>query len=103
VEKPAKGRDQPVVRNLPEIKPGTHLLGVSVNDIPLQGARTSGIPTARKGLGHLVSGVGWLCLAKKALSGCARQKLKEAKARASEAGTGGIWQPGNAGNHINLS
>jgi hypothetical protein len=33
---------------------------------------------------------------KKALSGCARRKLKKAKARASEAGTGGIQQQGNA-------
>jgi hypothetical protein len=34
---------------------------------------------------------------KKALSGCAKQKLKKEKARASKAGTGGIQQPGNAG------
>jgi hypothetical protein len=31
------------------------------------------------------------------LSGCTRWKLKKAKARASEAGTGGIQQSGNAG------
>jgi hypothetical protein len=30
------------------------------------------------------------------LSGCARRKLKRVKARASEAGTGGIQQQGNA-------
>jgi hypothetical protein len=86
-----------VVRNLPEEKPGTPLLGVSGTDTPLQGVSTFGIPTAGEGLEHLVSGVGGLHLAKKALSGCARQKLKKAKARASEAGTGGIQQPGNAG------
>jgi hypothetical protein len=34
---------------------------------------------------------------KEDLSGCARRKLKKAKARASEAGTGDIQQPGNAG------
>jgi hypothetical protein len=34
----AKGRDEPVVRNLPEVKPGTSLLGVSGTDTPLQGA-----------------------------------------------------------------
>jgi hypothetical protein len=50
-----------------------------------------------KELANLVSGVGGLRLMKKVLSGCARQKLKKAKARASEAGTGGIHQPGNAG------
>jgi hypothetical protein len=48
-------------------------------------------------LGHKVSGAGELRLAKKALSGCARRKLKKARARASEAETGGIQQPGNAG------
>jgi hypothetical protein len=34
---------------------------------------------------------------KKALSGWARRNQKKAKARESEAGTGGIQQPGNAG------
>jgi hypothetical protein len=48
-------------------------------------------------LGHIISGVGELRLAKKALSGYARWKLKKARARASEAGTGGIQQPANAG------
>jgi hypothetical protein len=85
-----------VLRNLPDVKPGTPLLGVSGTDIPPQAASTSGIPTAGE-LGHLVSGVGGLRLAKKALSGCARRKLKKAKARASEGRTGGIQQPGNAG------
>jgi hypothetical protein len=46
--------------------------------------------------GHLVSGVGGFHLAKKALYGCTRQKLKKVKARASEAGTGDIQQPENA-------
>jgi hypothetical protein len=85
-----------VVRNLPEVKPGTLPLGVSSTDTPLQGTSTSSIPTAGEGLGHLVSGVGGLRLAKNALSGCARRKLKKARARASEAITGGIQQPGNA-------
>jgi hypothetical protein len=69
-------------------------LGVSCTDIPLQGASTSSKPTAG-GQGHLASQAGGPCLAKKALSGCARRKLKT-RARASEAGTGGIQQPGNA-------
>jgi hypothetical protein len=96
VEISAKGRDELVVRNLPEVKPKTPLSGVSSTDIPLQGASTSSIPTAG-GLEHLVSGVGELRLVKKALSGCARQKLKKARAWASKAGTGGIQQLGNAG------
>jgi hypothetical protein len=74
VENSAKGRDEPVVRNLLDAKPRTPLLGVSSTDIPLQRASTSSIPTAREGLGHIVSGVGELRLAKKALFGCARQK-----------------------------
>jgi hypothetical protein len=73
-----------MVRNLPEVKPKIPLLEVSRTDIPLQGASTSSKPTA-EGQGHLVSKVGGLHLAKKALSGCARQKLKKARARASEA------------------
>jgi hypothetical protein len=85
-----------VVRNLPEEKPGTSLLGVSGTDTPLQGASISGLPAVEEELGHLVSRVGGLRQVKKALSGCARQKLKKAKARASEAGTAGIQQPGNA-------
>jgi hypothetical protein len=92
----AKGRNEPAVRNLPEVKPGTSLLGVSGTDIPVQRASISGLPAAGGEPGHLVSGVGGLRLAKKALSGYARRKLKKAKARESEAGTGGIHQPGNA-------
>jgi hypothetical protein len=74
-----------VVRNLPEVKPGTSLFGVSGTDIPLQGTSISGLPTVGE-LGHLASGEGGLCLVKKALSGCARQKLKKAKARVNKAG-----------------
>jgi hypothetical protein len=84
------------VRNLLQVKPRTPLLGVSSSGIPLQGASSSSTPTAREDLGHLVSGVGGIRLGKKTLSGCARQKLKKAKAKASEARTGGIQQPGNA-------
>jgi hypothetical protein len=47
-------------------------------------------------VGYLASGVGGIRLAKKALSDCARRKLKKAKARASKARIGGIQQPGNA-------
>jgi hypothetical protein len=97
VEISAKGSDEPVVRNLPKVKPRIPLLGISGTDTPLQRASTSGITTAKEGLGHLVSGVCGIHLAKKTLSGCARRKLKKAKARASKAGTGIILQPGNAG------
>jgi hypothetical protein len=90
VEISARGRDKPMVRHLPEVKPKTPLFGVSSTDIPLQGASTSSKPTVGEGLGHLVSRVGGLRLAKKALSRCARRKLKKAKARASEAETLGI-------------
>jgi hypothetical protein len=86
-----------VVRNPPEVKPRTLLLEVSSTDTPLQGASIASIPTAGEGLGHLVSGVGGLCLVKKALSGCTRRKLKKVTAKAIEAGTGGIQQPGNVG------
>jgi hypothetical protein len=94
VEISAKDRDEPVVRNLSVVKSKTTLLGVSITDIPLQGASTSSIPTAGV-LEHIFSGVGEFRLVKKALSGCARRKLKKARARASEARTGGIQQPGN--------
>jgi hypothetical protein len=44
-----------------------------------------------------VSRIAGLCLVKKALPGCATRKLKKAKARASEAGTEDIKEPGNSG------
>jgi hypothetical protein len=88
-----------MARHLPEVKTKVSLMGVSLTDIPLQGASTSSIPTVGEGLGHLVFRVGGLCLAKKALSGCARQKLRKTNARASKAGTGDIQQQGNAGVH----
>jgi hypothetical protein len=69
-------------------------LGVSSTDIPLHGASTSSTPTAGEALGHIVSGVGGFHLAKKALSGSAKQKQKKERARGSEARTGGIQQPG---------
>jgi hypothetical protein len=65
-----------VVRNLTEVKPRTPLLGVSSTDTPLQGASSRSTPTARDRLGHVVSGVGGLRLAKKALE---RQKQGEAR------------------------
>jgi hypothetical protein len=52
-------------------------LGVRITAIPLQGASSSSTPTAREGLGHLVSGVSGL-------------------KKASKAGNGGI-KPGNVG------
>jgi hypothetical protein len=58
VEISVKGRDKPVARNLPEVKPRNPLLEVRSNDTPLPGVSTSSIPTAGEGLGHLVYGVG---------------------------------------------
>jgi hypothetical protein len=75
VEISAKGRDEPMVRNLPEVKPSTPLLGVSSTDIPLQGASSSSIPTVR-GLGHLVSGVDGRHLAKKLPSRIPRESIE---------------------------
>jgi hypothetical protein len=85
-----------MVRHLYEVKPKIPLLGVSRTDIPLQGTSTSSKPAAEEGQGHLVSQTGEPRLAKKAKSGSAKRKLKKAKARARDAGTGGIQQPGNA-------
>jgi hypothetical protein len=73
-------------------------LGISSTEIPLQGASTSSISAAAEGLRHLVSvsGVDGFRLAKNIFPGCAKRKLKKARARATEAGTGGIQQPENA-------
>jgi hypothetical protein len=84
-----------MVRHPLEVKTKIPLMRVSHTDIPPQGASTSSKPTVGEGQGHLVSQTGGPRLAKKALSGCARRKLKKARARASEAETGGIQQPGN--------
>jgi hypothetical protein len=92
----AKGRDKPMVRYLPEVKPKIPLMGVSHTDIPPQEASTSSKSAAGEGQGQSVSQTGGPRLAKKALFGYARQKLKKARARVSEAETGGIQQPGNA-------
>jgi hypothetical protein len=73
------------VRNLPEVKPRTPLLGVNNTDSSLQGATRS--------TSSLVSEVGGLRLAKKALSRCARRKLKKAKAEASEQELGPFSNP----------
>jgi hypothetical protein len=97
VEVSAKSRDEPVVRNLPEVSSGTSLPGVSNSNIPLQGASSSSIPAEGEGLRLLASGVSRIHLAKTRLSGCAGWKIKKAKAR--QAGTGGIQQPGNGGIH----
>jgi hypothetical protein len=86
------------VRNLLEVKPKIPLFGVRSTDIPLQGISTSSKPTV-EGQRHQVSRARGNRLAKKALSGCVRGKLEKARARAGEAGTGGIQQPGYAGVH----
>jgi hypothetical protein len=82
------------VRNLPEILSRTSLPGVGSSNTPLHEASSSSIP-AEGGLRHLASGVSKLHLAKAKLSGCARRKLK--KAKASQAGTRGTQQLGNGG------
>jgi hypothetical protein len=70
-------------------------MGASVADIPPQGAGIAELPAIKRESEHLVTGVG-PHLVKKALPGCARQKLKKVKAKESEAKTGGIQQPGHA-------
>jgi hypothetical protein len=49
----AKGRNEPVVRNQPEVISRTLLSEVSSTDIPLQGASSSSIPAEGEGLKHL--------------------------------------------------
>jgi hypothetical protein len=44
VEISTKGKDKPVVQNLPEAKPKATLLGVGSTDTPLHGASTSNTP-----------------------------------------------------------
>jgi hypothetical protein len=73
------------VSNLPDVSSKTSLPGAS----------GSSIPAEREGLRYIASGVSRIHLAKTRLSGCARRKLK--KAKASQAGTGGTQQPGNDG------
>jgi hypothetical protein len=91
VEISAKGRDEPVVRNLPDVKPRTPLLGVSSSDIPLQGASSFCTPTAREDLGHLVSGVGGLRL-EEALSGnWKRQEWGQAEQELGAFSNQGMW------------
>jgi hypothetical protein len=50
----AKGRDEPMVRKLPEVKPGTSPLGASGIITPLQRASCNGIPAAGGDQGSLV-------------------------------------------------
>jgi hypothetical protein len=71
-------------------------LGTSGIDTTIQGAGGTGIPAVGEDQICLVPSIGGFRLAKKALSGCARRKLEKAKAKSSEAGTGGIQQPGYA-------
>jgi hypothetical protein len=92
----AKGRKEPLVRNLPEVETGTFSSGTGGIDTPLQGAGSASIPVAGD-RGSLIPSVGEFRLAKKLLSGCPRRKLKKAKARSDMAGTGGIQQPRTAG------
>jgi hypothetical protein len=85
-----------MVRNLPEVNPGASLLGFSGTDTSLQVASISGLPGVGGELGHLISGVGGIRQSKKAFSGCAKRKLKKAKAGSSEARTGGMQRLRNA-------
>jgi hypothetical protein len=52
-------------------------MGVIYADIPLQGAGTASLPAVGGEPGHLVIGIGGSRPAKKALSGCARRRLKK--------------------------
>jgi hypothetical protein len=65
-----------------QYKTRNYSLGASSTDILLKGANTSSIPTVGEGLAYLVSGVSGFRLAKKALSGCTKRKLKKARTRA---------------------
>jgi hypothetical protein len=65
VELSVEGRKEPVVQNLPEAQPKPPLLGVSITDIPLQGAGPSSKPAAGEGAGHLVPEIGGLLPARK--------------------------------------
>jgi hypothetical protein len=85
----AKGRDEPEVQNMPEARSGTSLTGASDTDTPLQAAINSGLPAAGGELEHPVPGTAGFHLAKNALSGCTRRKLKKAKPGPSESKTGG--------------
>jgi hypothetical protein len=89
-----KGRDEPVVRNLPKVISRTLLSRVNSSDIPLRGASSSSTP-AEGALTHLASGVGRFHLAGPKIYECAKWKRK--KARASQAGTGTTQEPENAG------
>jgi hypothetical protein len=63
----AKGRVEPEVRNLPEVKPETSQMGVSYAGIPLQGTGIASLPAVGGEPGHLVIGVGGSRPMKKAL------------------------------------
>jgi hypothetical protein len=56
VEISAKGREEPVVKNLPKITSRTLLSGVSSSDIPLQEASSSSAPAEGEALRYLASG-----------------------------------------------
>jgi hypothetical protein len=77
----AKGRDEPLARNLPEVELGTSVSGTGGITTPLQGAGSAGIPVAGGDQGSLVPRVGELRLEKKALSECARCKLKKSQSQ----------------------
>jgi hypothetical protein len=85
-----------MARHLPEVKSKVSLIGVSLTDIPLQGASTSSKHAVRERQGLLVPQTGELRLLKEALSGSARRKLRKSRIGDSEAITGGSQQPGNA-------
>jgi hypothetical protein len=78
-ETQVKDRDVPMVRDPSETQLTTNPLGSTDTVVPLRGASTSSIP-AEGGSGQTVSGAGGFRPARKALSGAARRKLKEAKA-----------------------
>jgi hypothetical protein len=54
----AKGRDEPIVTNLPEVEPGTSLLGANGIDTTIQGAGSAGIPAVGGDQGSLVPSIG---------------------------------------------
>jgi hypothetical protein len=54
----AKGKDEPMVRNLPEVEPRNYLLGVRGIDTTIQGDGSAGIPAVGGHQGSLVPSIG---------------------------------------------
>jgi hypothetical protein len=92
----AKGRNEPLVRNLPEVELGTSLSGTGGINTSLQEAGSAGIPAAEGDQGRLIPSMGEFRLAKKELSGSARRKLKKSQSQVKRGRNWGFQLPGIA-------